>query len=165
MAGNAASLTETYKGWDVYQGHLLFMVTPLTPDQLSLRSAPHLRSVGEIAAHIVGARARWITREFEATDPVLVELSKYGRGDIQMPVPSVPDLVSGLQATWKWLAGALSTWTTDDLAQVVFDGERWGEHVTFTRQWVLWHLIEHDMHHGGELSLTLGMYNLATPDV
>ena len=26
-----------------------------------------------------------------------------------------------------------------------------------TRQWVIWHLIEHDVHHGGEISLTLGM--------
>lgn len=165
MTGQAASLKDTYKGWDVYQGHLLLMVTPLTADQMALRSAPHLRSIGEIAAHIVGARARWITREFEATDPALVELSNLGRGDMQVPVPSVPELISGLETTWAWLSDALARWTTDDLVVVVFDGERWGEHHTFTRQWVLWHLIEHDMHHGGELSLTLGMYNLATPDV
>ncbi len=28
-----------------------------------------------------------------------------------------------------------------------------GEDQTYTRQWVIWHLIEHDLHHGGELPL------------
>jgi hypothetical protein len=34
-----------------------------------------------------------------------------------------------------------------------------------TRQWVIWHLIEHDLHHGGEISLTLGMYGLVAPEI
>jgi hypothetical protein len=25
---------------------------------------------------------------------------------------------------------------------------------------MIWHLIEHDLHHGGELSFTLGMHRL-----
>ena len=35
-------------------------------------------------------------------------------------------------------------------------GEDEGEPDTITRPWVIWHLIEHDLHHGGEISLTLG---------
>src|SRR5438105_1590813 len=30
----------------------------------------------------------------------------------------------------------------------------------FTRAGVVWHVMEHDLHHGGELSLTLGMHGL-----
>jgi uncharacterized damage-inducible protein DinB len=26
---------------------------------------------------------------------------------------------------------------------------------------VVWHVMEHDLHHGGELSLTLGMHGMA----
>jgi uncharacterized damage-inducible protein DinB len=29
-----------------------------------------------------------------------------------------------------------------------------------TRGWVLWHILEHDLHHGGEISLTLGAHGL-----
>jgi uncharacterized damage-inducible protein DinB len=25
------------------------------------------------------------------------------------------------------------------------------------RQWIVWHVLEHEIHHGGELSLALGM--------
>lgn len=35
----------------------------------------------------------------------------------------------------------------------------------FTRQWGIWHVAEHDMHHGGELFFTLGMHGLPTPDL
>jgi len=29
-----------------------------------------------------------------------------------------------------------------------------------TRQWIIWHVLEHEIHHGGELSLALGNYEL-----
>ena len=34
-----------------------------------------------------------------------------------------------------------------------------------SRQWVIWHVIEHDLHHGGEVSLMLGTHGLAAPDL
>ena len=39
------------------------------------------------------------------------------------------------------------------------------EPAIITRQWVIWHLIEHDLHHGGEISLTLGMHGLPAPNL
>ena len=29
----------------------------------------------------------------------------------------------------------------------------------------IWHIIEHDLHHGGELSFSLGMHGLTAPDL
>ena len=49
-----------YQGWDGYQQHLLDAIGPLTPEQLALRPAPHLRSVGELATHIALVRAGWL---------------------------------------------------------------------------------------------------------
>jgi hypothetical protein len=31
-----------------------------------------------------------------------------------------------------------------------------------SRAFILYHLMEHDLHHGGELSLTLGMHGLTS---
>jgi len=47
----------------------------------------------------------------------------------------------------------------------VFSGIRNGEAYALSRQWVIWHLIEHDLYHGGELSLTLGMHNIPALDL
>jgi hypothetical protein len=39
------------------------------------------------------------------------------------------------------------------------------ETATLSRRWVIWHLLEYDLHHDGELLLTLGMHGLPTPDI
>ncbi len=58
------------------------------------------------------------------------------------------------------MADSLARWTPADLdaAFATRHGER-------TRQWVIWHVIEHDIHHGGELSLTLGAHGVNAPDL
>src|SRR5439155_13270146 len=53
------SLMSVYKGWDDYQLSLVRAITPLSPEQLAYRPAPHLRSVGEFASHIIGGRIQW----------------------------------------------------------------------------------------------------------
>ena len=64
------------------------------------------------------------------------------------------------RGTWQVIQDALNHWTIADLAELVHDTDEHGEDHTSTRQWVIWHLIEHDLHHGGELSFTLGMHGL-----
>jgi uncharacterized damage-inducible protein DinB len=34
-----------------------------------------------------------------------------------------------------------------------------------SRSWVIYHVMEHDLHHGGELSLTLGIHGLPGPNL
>src|SRR5690606_7406725 len=48
-----------FDGWRAYQEALTKMLAPLDSEQLDFRAAPNLRSVGTIATHIIGARARW----------------------------------------------------------------------------------------------------------
>ena len=67
------------------------------------------------------------------------------------------------QGRWD-LDECLRRWTPEDLA-VEFSRERRTGTQTFTRQWVIWHLIEHDIHHGGELSLILGSHGLTGLDL
>src|SRR5216684_5349436 len=38
-----------------------------------------------------------------------------------------------------------------------------GKNYALTRQWITWHVIAHDLHHGGELTLMLGMQGIALP--
>ncbi len=60
MAEQQISLLPFLSRLDTYQELLLKAIEPLSLDQLSLRSAPHLRSIGENAAHIVGTRVGMI---------------------------------------------------------------------------------------------------------
>jgi len=163
MAEQQISLFPLYKGWDTYQELLIKAIEPLSLEQLPLRAAPQLRSIGENAAHIVGTRAGWLYYQLEKGDEHLVALANWNRAD--SPARSAAELVRGLEATWQVIQDALSHWTSADLAELVHDTDEYGEDVTYTRQWVIWHLIEHDLHHGGELSFTLGMHGLTGIDI
>ncbi len=40
-----------------------------------------------------------------------------------------------------------------------------GDRPARSRQWIIWHVLEHDIHHGGELSSILGAHGLAAVDL
>jgi uncharacterized damage-inducible protein DinB len=146
-----------YQGWDVYQQHLIDVITPLTAEQLDLRAAPHLRSVGMLATHIVLVRAGWLYFVLNVGGDVLGPIGAWGGDDRPR---SAAELVEGLRTTWQVIDDVLNRWSYADLQEMVTDVEDDGTEVQHTRQWVLWHLIEHDMHHGGELSFALGMHGV-----
>lgn len=159
MAEQSLALFPLHKGWATYQALLIKAIEPLSLDQLSWRPAPRLRSIGENASHIVVARAGWLHYNLHRGDESLLPLAEWsGRPD--QPGHSAAELINGLEATWQVIRDTLNHWTIADLAELVHDTDENGQDYTITRQWVIWHLIEHDMHHGGELSLSLGIYGL-----
>jgi uncharacterized damage-inducible protein DinB len=162
MTEAQTTLTAFYKGWEDYQDHLVKAIAPLTTDQLALRAAPNLRSIGELATHMIRTRASWFHRAIgEGSDETAPFLQWQ---DPNAPARTAAELVNGLEATWRMIHSSLARWTPDDLAQP-FQREWHGEVATLTRQWIIWHLIEHDLHHGGEISYSLGMHDLAAPDI
>jgi uncharacterized damage-inducible protein DinB len=162
MAENVTSLALVYKGWDVYQGQLVKAISPLGAEQLVLRAAPHLRSVGLIAAHIVGARVRWFHRLMGEGGVDIDVLGSWDRPEA--PVRRSAELMVGLEESWQLIQNLLARWTLADLGHV-FEGTYGGEEYSLTRQWIIWHVIEHDLHHGGEISITLGAHGLVGLDL
>ena len=52
-----------------------------------------------------------------------------------------------------------------DMDELRRQGKRDGEVYQVSRSWVIYHVMEHDLHHGGEVSLILGMNGLPTLDL
>ncbi len=157
-----ATIDVMVANWEVYQEQIVKAVGPLTADQLALRAAPHLRSIGEIAAHMVGARARWLGRALDQNAVQMGALADWDSG--AAPVRSAAEIVDGLAVTWAVIENGLARWTPAEMVESITRVDH-GEAETYTRAWVIWHLIEHDLHHGGEISLTLGMHSLTAPDI
>ena len=133
-------------------------IAPLDSDQLGLRAAPDLLSVGEIAAHIVVARAYWFYQLMEEGGDEFKTISGWDvRGALSR---SAEELVSGLEATWLGMHDVIARWTPEDWDKIWPDEEDASTPEEITRQWVIWHLIEHDLHHAGEISITLGAHGL-----
>lgn len=155
-----------YRSWKDYQDALKQAVAPLTPEQLALRAAPDLRSVGEIVAHVISSRVHWFGDFLGemSTMPGVESLLTRGR-DRQDALPrTAEELVEGLDTSWHFMADRLNRWDSADM-QHTFPFDANGNHYDNSRSWVTWHILEHDLHHGGEISITLGMYGLQAPDV
>jgi uncharacterized damage-inducible protein DinB len=148
--------------WERYQNLLIGALEPLTAAQLDLRAAPSLRSIRDIATHVAGARARWLRRALNAGPAELDAIGAWDRPE--MTLRTAAELVNGLRQTWAALHAYLEHATEADLART-FEREHDGETVALSHRWVIWHLLEHDLHHGGELSFSLGMHGLAAPDL
>jgi uncharacterized damage-inducible protein DinB len=163
MTDKSLNVAPFYQGWDVYQQHLMTAIAPLTIEQLALRAAPNLRSIDIIVRHVIGARARWLYLVLKEGGEELVSLGRWDRPS--QPTRTATELVSGLETTWKVIQNGLQRWTVADLEEILHDTDDNGEDETFTRQWVIWHLIEHDIHHGGEISFSLGMHGIKAIDL
>jgi uncharacterized damage-inducible protein DinB len=161
MTQNTLSPWNFYKGWDVYQGHLVRAIEPLTAEQLELKIAPHLRSIGQLARHIVRTRAAWLYNLLGEGGPDIAAIAQW---EYEGEVPSTAELVRSLEVTFSAWQECLQRWTQQDL-EYIFRGEHGGKPYELSRQWVIWHVLEHDLHHGGELSFSLGAHNLAVPDL
>jgi uncharacterized damage-inducible protein DinB len=156
------TLATFYRLWPEYADHIRAAVAPLTAEQVALRATPEQRSIGEMVAHVIDCRVYWLGEFVGETCVELMALTQWYEPGAR--ATDVAALVDGLDRSWRFVSDRLARWTPDDMRQT-FPHEWRGNHYDLTRSWVIWHVLEHDLHHGGEISLTLGMHGLAAPDI
>jgi len=162
MSETSETLAFFTQGWQNYQNQLSIALARLSPEQLALRAAPDLRSIDELTRHVIAVRARWFQYVLKEGDE---EFGAIGQWDEPgSPPRSADELVSGLEKTWQVMQEVLGRYTLADLQSTVQD-EWEGKIDTYTCGWVIWHVIEHDLHHGGEIAYSLGMHGLTAPDI
>jgi uncharacterized damage-inducible protein DinB len=164
MTAPEPSVANLYDGWEDYQISLVRAVAPLAPEQLAWRPAPQLRSAGELVAHIIRGRIQWFHHYLGVGGPQFAGWLESWEAEAA-PERQPAGLIRALEATWRMIADALDGWTIADLAQVCPILPYKGKEYAVTRQWVIWHVIAHDLHHGGELALMLGMQGVSLPDL
>src|SRR5690349_6612396 len=120
MAEENFTLTMFYKQWKTYQEHIKEAVEPLSAEQLTLRVAPGLRSIGENATHIIGCRAGWFTFTLGEEADEFVKACAYWDAE-NAPARSGAELVKGLDATWQLMADCLARWSPADMEQTFPD--------------------------------------------
>ena len=157
-----STLDVIYESWRGYDQKLCTSVAPLTNEQLALQPAAHMWPLGQILQHIISVRAGWFNGTLQENDEAMNEYMEWGqRGS---PERSAEELVRGLNATRAFIESCLQRWTPSDCAKT-FPDEWDGQVYHVSRSWVIYHVMEHDLHHGGEVSLILCMNGLRTLDL
>jgi uncharacterized damage-inducible protein DinB len=138
-------LNDLFSHWDQIHKDTLEVIDKFTEDELTHIAYDGGMTVGRIALHIADAEEGWFrmiaTKERDSW-PTDFTLENY---------PTKELIKTLLAETHDKTMTYLGTLTKDDLAVLV--DSQWGE---FSLRFIIWHLIEHEVHHRGELSLILG---------
>jgi uncharacterized damage-inducible protein DinB len=182
MAGQ--SLQSVYEGWDGHQLALVRAISALTSAQLAYRPAPHLRSVGELVSHIALGRIDWfhrmgapgsaeLARQIASEEPEKADtehpaalgrwLDAIARQEAAITA-ELPALLHWLEASWRMIETTLTTWSVTDLAETYRHAYA-GKTFAVSRQWTIWRILAHDLHHGGQVATLLGLQGIEIPDL
>ena len=169
MSKQSEPLTTIFEGWNGYNRSIVNAIQPLTREQLIWRPEKSFNSVGELARHISLGRITWFMRmsapgSLEIASQIREwETDSDGNREIvndSLPITEQPEeLVKWLELTWQMIQNTLDSWNVDDLSQTyehIWNGKKY----SVPRQWTVWRILNHDLHHGGELSLMLGMQGI-----
>lgn len=158
-----STLDVIYESWQGYQEKLRDCIAPLTEAQLALQPAPRMWPVQQLVQHIISVRVGWFIYTLQENDAAMTQYSEWGQRE--SPNRSGEELARGLDETWAFIESCMRRWTPEDCAQTFPDEGGDGQIYHVSRSWVIYHVLEHDLHHGGEISLILGMNGLQTPDL
>jgi uncharacterized damage-inducible protein DinB len=164
-----------YDGWATHERRLLAAIAELNSEQLALRPAPAEWSIWQLASHMAGSRAYWFHEVLGEGDPAIrdmfrvasttvpgLSLEKAGWEDDETHPRPATEIVEAFHLTWNLVTDCLDRWTAEDITVQI--PQRGADRYT-TRGWVLWHLMEHEAHHGGAISMVLGTNGLPGLDL
>ena len=143
--------------WSHVRKGLVQALGQLTDDQLGFSPGEGLWTVGEVATHIASSEDSWLDC---AMTHGKVETWPAGRFNAE-DYDTVGELEALLAECHARCETFMARLDADGLDRKV--GLPWGPFVSVG--WILWHILEHEIHHRGEVYLMLGMQGMEAPDV
>ncbi|HSB66819.1 MAG TPA: DinB family protein [Anaerolineales bacterium] len=138
--------SQMFSHWEQVRTDLLATMNKFSDDELSYTPFVGSWSVGQILLHIAECEDFWLHSlvRHELEPPIDYKQAEY---PTRFAIKEVLD--NAHRRTVAFL---------DNLDMNELDNEyptRYGE--SFTLRWIIWHVLEHEIHHRGELSLALGL--------
>jgi uncharacterized damage-inducible protein DinB len=153
VAGTTYGRIDLAPTWARFNEELIRLVDYVPEDKINWSPKPELWNFRGILLHIAGARDGWLE----------------GMGDgIEAPnvyqtVRSTDEIKAAFARTWDRLAATLADQERLDAAYETQDP---GEPVdTRSGHWIMFHLLEHDIHHRADIFHYLALLGIETPDV
>ncbi len=145
--------SQIFEHWEQIRHDLLAGLDLFSDEQLAFRPAPkYERSVGDIARHIASAEDYWFQHVVGGRPHTEFTAEEY---------PTVAAIKTALAAVHQKTRAFLDTLTLADLERTVTTP--WGKELSLYT--VIWHVIDHECHHRGELYLCLGLLGIEGPDI
>ena len=138
---------DLFSHWEGVRRDLVSTIEAFDESELEYVPFEGCRKVGDIMLHIADAEDGWlrfcVTKELEAW-PDFYNLVNYP--DRQSIIHVLDEVHS---RTSEYLSSLGESGLEDSITAP------WGD--DFALLWIFWHIIEHEIHHRGELSLIIGL--------
>jgi len=143
------------KYWGHVREDLYKALDQFNDEQLLFSPGEGLWSLGQIFLHIASAEQGWFRYVItsEANDwPADLELSDFST------IAKIKEVLQNVHAKTEIYLESLDE---AELERIIT--APWGSE--FPVRWAIWHVLEHEIHHRGEIFLMLGMLGKEAPDV
>lgn len=146
---------ELFGHWQEVRKGLFQALDRLADAHLDFVPREGLWSLGTTARHIANAEEGWF--RYAGTR----ELAEWPGAYTAEDYPTVASIKTLLSDVHERTEAYLTTLGVADLDQVL--NMPWGEELSL--RWIIWHVLEHEIHHRGEIFLMLGLLGLEAPEV
>jgi uncharacterized damage-inducible protein DinB len=146
---------EFFVHWKLVRKGLLKLIDLFQEDELHFKPFEGAWSVGEILLHIANAEEGWFRYA------VTRELDEWPSGHTVENYPTFESIKVLLKEVHAWTETYLSGLNPEDYQRII--KLPWNEQIHLG--WIIWHVLEHEIHHRGELSLILGLLGREGLDV
>jgi uncharacterized damage-inducible protein DinB len=148
-------LSTIFYHWKQVRDDLLSTIDKFDNQELSFVPFESSWPAGQIMLHIGDAEEGWFRR---VVSQEIDEWSDYNLDDY----PTTESIKTKLTEIHDRTEVLLDSLELDDLDRVI--QSPWSEY-RFSLGWIIWHVLEHEIHHRAELSLILGMLGREGLDV
>lgn len=139
------NLPEIFDFWKGVQGSFFKILDYLSDEDLEFNYDSEMRNLGELFTHVANAYHWWleyIIHDGQGIKPDL-DVSK-----------SIEEIKSRLRRAHQRIWGLIEKSSWNDLRKE-YEVEEEGTRTTVSLMWILWHLVEHDVHHRAQIGLYL----------
>jgi uncharacterized damage-inducible protein DinB len=147
--------SQLFSHWNQVRADLLNTIDMFSEDELTYTPGEMSRTVGRMMLHIADAEDGWFRYV------VTKELPEWPSQYILENYPSREAIKNVLTEVHTRTKAYLDTLEESDMDRMI-ESPR-GD--MFYLGWIIWHVIEHEIHHRGELSLILGLLSREGLDV
>jgi uncharacterized damage-inducible protein DinB len=140
-------LSRVFSHWDQVREDLLTTIDQFDDSELLFTPFDSSWPVGQIMLHIGSAEAGWFCYVIsqELIDWPIFDMEVY---------PTCESIKTLLVDIHDMTKSQLASWDLEDLERPI--RLPWNNH-ELSLSWIIWHVLEHEIHHRGELSLVLGL--------
>lgn len=147
-------LSQMFAHWEQIRTDLFATIDKFSDEELTYAPYPGCWPVGKLMIHIADCEDYWLHAVVQsALDPDFnYELADYPTK------AAIKELLNRAHERTLALLDSLNEHNLTEKRQT-----RRGE--TYTVGWIIWHVLEHEIHHRGELSMALGLLGREGLDV